>query len=73
MTNVGTLTFLDSKTNDEGLAIVRRDDQKVALALSLKSNGDTEVFMPKATVRELIALLQQATNDAPTPQRGKRQ
>ena len=65
--HVGTLTFLDLDTNDEGLVIVRCDEQKVALALSLISNGDTEVFMPLATARELIALLHEATSNTPSP------
>jgi len=64
MKNIATLQFIDAETGDDGLAVVRASARAVSLALSLRANGDTEVFLSKQDCRKLIAALEQATSDA---------
>ena len=54
------ITFKDAESSDEAVAIVRYDDSRVSLCLSLKSDGDTEVVMTKADARKLLEALKRA-------------
>jgi hypothetical protein len=60
MKEAATITFKDAESSDEAVAIVRYDESRVALCLSLKSDGDTEVVMTKADTRKLIEALKRA-------------
>jgi hypothetical protein len=60
MKEVATITFQDADSLDEGVAIVRYDESRVALCLSLKSDGDVEVVMKKADAGILIKALKKA-------------
>ncbi|PWU20251.1 MAG: hypothetical protein C5B50_04385 [Verrucomicrobia bacterium] len=60
MTEATTIKFKDQESGDEAIAIVRYDDSSVGLSLSLASNGDVEVFMPKPIARALIKELAKA-------------
>jgi hypothetical protein len=63
MTEAATITFQDDAgSSDEAVAIVRYDESRVALCLSLKSDGDIEVVMKKADAKRLIEGLQSAMN-----------
>jgi hypothetical protein len=62
MKEASTIEFKDLETSDDALAIVRYDKSSVALCLSLKSNGDVEVFMAKTDARSLIDALTTAVN-----------
>ena len=55
-----TITFHDHAENQEGFAVVRRFDDKVAVCLSLETNGDVEALMEKEVVQKLITALQEA-------------
>jgi len=64
MKQSATTTFQDADSSEEAVAIVRYDERRVALCLSLKSDGDLEVVMKKADVGKLIEALQKAVNQA---------
>jgi hypothetical protein len=55
-----TIEFRDVETSEEAVAIVRHDENKIALCLSLRSNGDIEVVMAKADGRRLVEALTRA-------------
>jgi hypothetical protein len=58
--DVSTLQFADPDSHDEALAIIRANPGIVALALSLKTDGDLEVFFDEKTAQELIDALSTA-------------
>jgi hypothetical protein len=58
-----TITFHDHAEGQEGFAVVRRFDDKVAICLSLETNGDVEALIGKAVVQKLITALQAAITD----------
>lgn len=60
MKEITTIEFVDMETRDRGLAIVRASASKVGLALSLRSNGDLEVFLSRDDCQTLISALQRA-------------
>lgn len=62
MQESATITFRDTESAEEALAIVRYDQSNVALCLSLKSDGDMEVVMKKADARKLIEALTKAVS-----------
>ena len=54
--------FSNLDDGDEGFALVRRVPGGVGLTLSLKSNGDTEVFMPPEIAEAVAAALSVAAS-----------
>ncbi len=64
MKEAATITFQDVGTSDEAIAIVRYDESRVALSLSLKADGDVEVVMKKADARKLVEALKEAISEA---------
>ena len=50
-------TFVDGDSGDEGYWNVRVGQSGVGLTLSLASDGDIEVFLDEATVREIASAL----------------
>ena len=60
MKEAATITFKDADSSEEAVAIVRYDESRVALCLSLKSNGDVEVVMKRADAGALIEALKKA-------------
>jgi hypothetical protein len=62
MKEAATITFNDADSTEEAVAIVRYDESRVALCLSLKSDGDVEVVMMKADAGTLIEALKEAMN-----------
>ena len=65
MREVATVVFTDVETSDEGIAIVRESPRGVALALSLASDGDVEVFLSRDDAKKVIAALQEAISTTP--------
>jgi len=64
MNEAATITIRDVDSSDEAIAIVRYDEGRVALCLSLKSDGDVEVVMNKADAGALIEALRKAMSQA---------
>ena len=62
MKESATITFKDADSSDDAVAIVRYDESRVALCLSLKSDGDLEVVMKKEDVGKLIEALKKSVN-----------
>ena len=60
MNEAATITFKDAESSDEAVAIVRYDESRIALCLSLKSNGDVEVVMRKTDAEKLVEALKKA-------------
>jgi hypothetical protein len=60
MKEIATIQFEDAAEHCDAVAIVRANATHVAVCLSLASNGDTEVVMPRATARQLVAALEKA-------------
>ena len=60
MKEITTIEFVDVETRDRGLVIVRASANKVGLALSLRSDGDLEVFLSRDDCETLISALQRA-------------
>ena len=62
---VATIQLRDLESRDEGLIIVRCGQDCVAMALSLRSNGDVEIFLTvdnaKLVVDALNTAIQAAT------------
>lgn len=60
MKQIATITFQDADSSGEAVAIVRSDQNHVALCLSLLSDGDIEVVMRKVDATKLIEALKNA-------------
>lgn len=60
MRESATIAFRDENSAEEVTVIVRYGPKKVALRVSLKSDGDVEVVMKKSVAKELIAALKNA-------------
>jgi len=64
MNEAATIQIQDVQSADEAVAIVRYGEGRVALCLSLKSDGDIEVTMNKADAGRLIEALRRAADQA---------
>lgn len=58
--NSTTISFRDHAENQDGFAVVRRFEDKVAICLSLEENGDVEVLIEREVVERLIEALRSA-------------
>jgi hypothetical protein len=63
MKEAATIIIRGENSSDNALMIVRYDEFRVALCLSLESNGDLEVVMKKIDVETLIQALRIAVSD----------
>ncbi len=57
---VATIGFTDLDCGDEAVAVVRVVGQTTGLTLSLKRNGDIEVFFGKQELDQLVEALLKA-------------
>jgi hypothetical protein len=57
---IAAMSFTDVESSDEAWAGVRLEGKAVGLALSLRRNGDLEVFFGMAELDLLISALQKA-------------
>ncbi len=62
---IATIAFADRNNGDDAITVVRAVGEAVGLALSLRNNGDTEVFMGKEELDQLIEALQKARATLP--------
>jgi hypothetical protein len=61
MTEAATISLRDARSFDEAVVVVRYDESRVALCLSLRSGADVELVMRKADANTLIDVLRKAT------------
>lgn len=57
---IATICFSDRENGDEAVIVVRAVENSVGLALSLKKNGDIEVFLRAQELDQLIDALGKA-------------
>lgn len=55
-----SISFVDEGSSDDAFVAVRVEGRTVGLALSLKSDGDLEVFFGRHELLALISALEQA-------------
>ena len=60
MKAVATIQFKELGASDEGVVIIRNDEQSVAICLSVRKNGDLEVVMSKADAKAVLEALETA-------------
>ena len=60
MAHIATIEFVDRDSGDEGFAGIRVVDGVVGLTLSLRRNGDIEVFVDDQVLDQLLAALGRA-------------
>ena len=60
----GTINFVDKDSGQAGFAAVRVEGAIVGLALSLRDDGDIEVFLDPQEAAQLAAVLQEASSSA---------
>ena len=60
MKETATIKFQDLDSSDEAVMIVRHDESRIALCLSLKSDGDVQVVMERTHARKLVEALKEA-------------
>ena len=58
--NIPTISFIDKDSGDEGVVLVRVSGDAVGLAVSLRKNGDVEVFLGAEELDRLIRVLEDA-------------
>ena len=64
MHEVATLNFGGPESSDDACAIVRAGEGEVALCLTLKADGDVEVFLSVDMTKLLIEALNRAVTEA---------
>ena len=60
---IATIGFTDLGSGDDASAVVRIEGGAMGLALSLKRNGDVEVFFGPEELDQLINALQKARSE----------
>lgn len=60
MSSIATISFVDADSGDEGFIGVRVEGGAVGLSVSLRSNGDVEVFVGQREVEALIDAFREA-------------
>ena len=60
MKEVATLNFIDSDSNDEALIIIRAEKDLVAIAFSLKKDGDVVLVLSSGEWQTFLVYLQRA-------------
>jgi hypothetical protein len=58
--DVATICFTDRDCGDEATVLVRVEGEIIGLALSLRRNGDIEVFFGRQELEQMIEALQKA-------------
>ena len=62
---IAMIPFKDSESGDEAFASIRIEGGAAGLALSLRTNGDIEVFLGRQELEQLIEALQKAREALP--------
>lgn len=60
MEQIGNISFEDLDTHDEAVILVRAREDRIAMSVSLKEDGDVEVFLKPSDCEHLVDLLRQA-------------
>jgi hypothetical protein len=61
-----TFVFEEPYSHDEAVVILRRSDRGIGIALSLSSDGDTELFIPGSHIDQIIDAMQRLRNEFKT-------
>jgi hypothetical protein len=61
---IATLEFHDDEAQDDGVIIIRVAEGSVGLAVSLRADGDIEVFLSPELARTVAERLQEASRAA---------
>ena len=64
MENIATIDFRDIESQDDGCIVLRSGQGQVAVSISLKNNGDVEVFMAAPEAEKFYNALQTAIQKA---------
>jgi hypothetical protein len=59
-----TINFVDKDSGQEGFVAVRVEGAVIGLALSLRDDGDIEVFLEKEEAAQLAVALEEASSSA---------
>jgi hypothetical protein len=65
MRHVKTINVVDAGTNDEGSIIIRNGDSIIGIAVSLRADGDTEIFVTREVAEQIIGAIQSAFTNTP--------
>jgi phosphotransferase system HPr-like phosphotransfer protein len=60
LNEIATIQLTDAETHDDAIAIVRRDENRVALSLSVRKGSDVQIVMTKTDARALLEALKAA-------------
>ena len=60
MEEIVNFNFADADSGEEVYLSIRAGNNVIALALSIESNGDVEVFMPKDIGKKVVEALTQS-------------
>ncbi len=60
MDEVDTIHFTDADSQDDAVVLVRAGRNAVALAISLRTDGDIEAVLDRATAERLLVALRAA-------------
>jgi len=63
MREITTLTFIDNKSQSEGVLIIRASEKEVSLCLSILNGGDIEVRLSSENAKKVIDGLEKAVDD----------
>ena len=63
---ITTICFADRDSGDDAVVVVRTVEEMVGVALSLRTNGDVEVFFGAEELDQLVDALQTARRSMPT-------
>jgi hypothetical protein len=63
MKNTGTINTKNLDSDENAVIVVRHDQDKVALTVSLEKGNDTEVLISKEDAQKLLEILKTAIED----------
>jgi len=62
MVEIATVSFRDLETQSEAVAVLRGNEDRLHLCLSVASDGDIEVAMNKVAAQEFLQALRKAVD-----------
>ena len=63
MREIPTLTFIDNKSQSDGVLIIRGSENEISLCLSVLNGGDIEVRLSPENAKKVIGGLEEAINN----------
>jgi hypothetical protein len=67
VTSFAKISFVDVESGSEGFFGIRAEGEALGLSVSLRSDGDIEVFVRKTEIDALINALQEAKEQLSAP------